>query len=151
MKQVSEKNQMLEDKKEWKTFLLHWRSFFAYCLVGALATALETFLYWLFYEVVLLPNLLSTFIAWFLTIIFCFFTNKCFVYRSKTWEGKIVLKELVGFYSCRISTGLLNMVFMYVTVDVLALQPVLMKLAAAVMVGIINYLVGQLLVFRKKH
>lgn len=151
MRQAKEENKTMENKKDYKSFLLRWRSFFAYCLVGAMATALETFLYWFFYEVAFMSNLLATFLAWFITLIFCFFTNKCFVYQSKNWEGKTVLKELSGFCSCRISTGILNMVFMFVTVDVLSLWPVLMKLIAALFVGVINYLVGQLLIFRNKQ
>ena len=59
------------------------------------------------------------------------------------------MKELVGFFSCRAGTGVFNLVWMFVTVDVLAWWPLMMKLLSALMVGIINYVVGKVMIFRK--
>ncbi len=126
-----------------------YRTFLIYMVFGLLATLLETFLYWLLYEVVGLSNLVSTVIAIFITITFAFFTNKIFVYRSKVWRLSLLFKELLSFYGSRLLTGLFNMGYMYVTVDLLAWWPVGMKAIAAVLVGIMNYFLGKLVVFRK--
>ena len=123
-------------------------TFLVYMVFGLMATLLETFMYWLFYEVIGLSNMVSTVIAIFITITFAFFTNKIFVYRSKVWEFRPVLKEILSFYWFRILTGLFNMLFMYVTVDILAWWPVGMKAIAAIIVGIMNYLLGKLVIFR---
>ena len=93
-------------------------------------------------------NVVSTFVAWFLTVLFAFLTNKYFVYRSNS--GEKVIKELLSFFSCRIGTGIFNLVWMYVTVDLLDWTPLVMKLLSALMVGIINYLVGKVMIFKKK-
>ena len=122
--------------------------FIRYCLVGALATALETGLYMLFYEVMGIPNVISVFVAWFLTVLFAFLTNKYFVYRTP--GRKDILKELLSFFSCRIGTGVFNLLWMFITVDLLSLWPLLMKLLSALVVGIINYLVGKMMIFKKK-
>ena len=127
-----------------------YRTFIVYMVFGLMATLLETFLYWLFYEVIGLRNMVSTVIAIIITITFAFFTNKIFVYRSKEWGFSVVIKELLYFYWFRALTGLFNMLFMYVTVDRLAWWPVGMKAIAAILVGIMNYLLGLLVIFRKK-
>ncbi|MBR2282582.1 MAG: GtrA family protein [Spirochaetales bacterium] len=126
-----------------------YRTFIVYMVFGLMATLLETFMYWLFYEVIGLSNMVSTVIAIFITITFAFFTNKIFVYRSRAWGFSTVIRELLSFYWFRALTGLFNMGFMYVTVDVLAWWPVGMKAIAAVLVGIMNYLLGKLVIFRR--
>ena len=93
-------------------------------------------------------NVVSTFLAWFITVLFAFVTNKYFVYKSK--EGERIFKELLSFFSCRIGTGVFNIVWMFVTVDLLSWSPLWMKLLSALIVGIINYLVGKLMIFKKK-
>lgn len=141
---------MSEEKKENRVvaFLKARATFIRYCIVGAAATLLETGLYMLLYEKLGIYNVVSTFVAWFLTVLFAFLTNKYFVYRSNI--GEKVIKELLSFFSCRIGTGIFNLVWMYVTVDLLDWTPLVMKLLSALMVGIINYLVGKVIIFKKK-
>lgn len=115
---------------------------------GALATAINTAGYWLLYSVIGFPNLIATALALIITIIFAFFTNKLFVYRSKSWNIEVLIKESSGFLICRALTGVFDMLFMFITVDILALFPVLMKLIAALLVGLMNYLAGKFLIFK---
>ncbi|MGN1164516.1 MAG: GtrA family protein [Candidatus Ornithospirochaeta sp.] len=141
----------MEEKKEKSglmPFIRARATFIRYCAAGAAATALETGLYMAFYEVLGLSNVFSAFISWVVTVLFAFFTNKYLVYVKKERGG--IMKELLGFFSCRGGTGVFNLVWMFVTVDVLSLPPFWMKLMSALMVGIINYLVGKLMIFRKK-
>ena len=136
------------EKSKVVAFIKSKATFIRYCLVGALATALETGLYMLFYEVMGIPNVISVFVAWFLTVLFAFLTNKYFVYRTP--GRKDILKELLSFFSCRIGTVVFNLLWMFITVDLLSLWPLLMKLLSALVVGIINYLVGKMMIFKKK-
>ena len=136
------------EKSKVVAFIKSKATFIRYCLVGALATALETGLYMLFYEVMGIPNVISVFVAWFLTVLFAFLTNKYFVYRTPGRND--ILKELLSFFSCRIGTGVFNLLWMFITVDLLSLWPLLMKLLSALVVGIINYLVGKMMIFKKK-
>ena len=123
-------------------------TFFRYCIAGALATLLETVLYMLLYDKLGIYNVISTFLAWFITVLFAFMTNKYFVYKAKS--GDKIIKELLAFFSCRIGTGIFNLVWMFVTVDFLVWNPLYMKLLSAIIVGVINYLVGKMMIFKKK-
>lgn len=123
-------------------------TFIRYCIAGALATLLETVLYMLLYDKLGIYNVISTFLAWFITVLFAFMTNKYFVYKAKS--GDKIIKELLAFFSCRIGTGIFNLVWMFVTVDFLVWNPLYMKLLSALIVGVINYLVGKMMIFKKK-
>lgn len=129
----------------WKR---HW-TFVLYMIFGLAATLLETSLYYLFYEKSGMPNLQATLIAWFLTVVFAFFTNKAFVYRSMNWHLGRVVKEFCFFLGFRAGTGIFNLLYMYVTVDILNWKPVLMKLISALIVGLMNYIFGKAIIFKK--
>ena len=131
------------------SFIQKARSFITYCFYGLIATLFETGLYSLFYIVLELPNIAATLISWTLTVVLAFFTNKIFVYRSREWSARVLLSEIAGFFSCRLLTGVLNAVWMYVMVDILALNGVVMKLLAALVVGIVNYVAGLFLIFSR--
>ena len=141
---------MGEKAKENKVvaFLKARATFIRYCIAGAAATLLETGLYMLMYEMLGIYNVVSTFLSWFITVLFAFVTNKYFVYRAK--GGERIVKELLSFFSCRIGTGVYNILWMFITVDVLSWNPLWMKLVSALIVGIINYVVGKVMIFKKK-
>lgn len=131
-------------KEEVKTFL-------SYCFYGLLATAIETALYSLFYVALELSNITATVISWFLTVVFAFFTNKIFVYRNRDWSPGPLLRQIVSFFSFRLTTGILNFLFMLVTVDILGFEGVLMKVLSALFVGLANYFLGRFLIFRRSQ
>ena len=140
----------MEEKKEKSgliSFMKERATFLRYCAAGAAATALETGLYMALFEGLGFPNVPSAFVSWVLTVLFAFLTNKYLVYVKKGSEG--IIKELMGFFSCRTGTGVFNLLWMFVTVDLLSLSPFWMKLISALIVGIVNYLVGKLMIFRK--
>ena len=135
----------MTENKFWKKY----GTFVLYTIFGFLATVLDAFLYWLCYRKIGIPNVPSATISAVITLIFCFFTNKIMVYKSRNWSPANVAKEMVEFFSFRIMTILFNVGFMYVTVSVWNWPAVPMKWTASIIVGIMNYLIGKLVVFRK--
>ena len=80
---------------------------------------------------------------------FAFLTNKPFVFKSHDWSAKVLFPELGKFLSCRIASGVLETVFLLVTVDWLAWNGNWMKVITSVLVVILNYVGSKLFVFRK--
>ena len=79
-----------------------------------------------------------------------FFTNKVFVFGSKSFEKKLLLRELISFIGARLFSFLLELGFMLVTVDVLRWNKFIMKLIAQVFVLVLNYIFSKFLIFKKK-
>ena len=48
--------------------------------------------------------LLNNAVAWFCAVTFACFTNKFFVFKSESIEPKVIIREIVVFYSSRIMT-----------------------------------------------
>ena len=94
--------------------------------------------------------MLSALLSWLFAVTFAFFTNKIFVFRSSGWNARKTAKEALMFFSSRAMTGAFDIAFMFVTVDIAALNPTLMKIVSNLFAGIMNYIAGKLIIFRKK-
>lgn len=127
----------------------HW-DILAYLFFGVLTTVVNYLVYLPCYNLLWLSATLSNVIAWVVSVAFAFLTNKPFVFKSRDWSAKVVWPELTKFVGTRLSSGALETLIMFVTVDVAGLNGNVMKLAVSVLVVIINYIGSKLLVFRKK-
>ena len=133
-----------------KDFWNKHKTFVFYNIFGFTATLLETFLYWLFYVKLGVENVMATLFAWMITVVYAFFTNKILVYKSRDWNPVIIVKEFLYFFGFRAVTGIFNILYMYVTVDILDWWPVTMKAIAALIVGLSNYMIGKKLIFKHR-
>ena len=118
-----------------------------YLVFGVLTTVVNYVVYIPCYNLLGLGGAVSNVIAWTAAVVFAFLTNKPFVFKSHDWSAKVVLPELTKFLGCRIGSGLLETVVIFVTVDCLAWNGNWMKLFTNVMVVILNYFGSKLLVF----
>ena len=92
---------------------------------------------------------LATTISWICAVTFAFVTNKIFVFRSKE-KGKGFLREFISFYAARIFTFCVELLSMFVFVELLSLNEMAIKLGVQIMILVLNYVFSKLLVFRKK-
>lgn len=122
-----------------------------YLVFGGLTTLVNIVCYAVCARVFYMGTLVSNGIAWVLGVAFAYATNKCFVFESKTDGAAELLKELFSFVACRVGTGVLDMVVMYVTVDLLGWYDVGMKLLSNIAVIVLNFVFSKLLIFRKKR
>ena len=122
------------------------REIFMYVFFGALTTLINTVAYWLLYYGAGVPNTTSTIISWLLAVVFAYVTNKLWVFEK---GNKSTLKEAWEFFLARISTGLLDLLIMYVFVEVLTFEGGIIKILSNVIVIVLNYLLSKLFVFKK--
>ena len=122
----------------------------SYLFFGVLTTVVNYLIYLPVYNFCGLSAALSNMIAWVGAVIFAFLTNKPFVFRSHDWSAKTVVPELTKFVSCRIASGVLETVILFLAVDCMNWNGNIWKLVTQVLVIIINYVGSKLLVFRKK-
>ena len=132
-------------KKLWKEY----RSFILYVVFGVLTTIINFVLYWLFYEVIRIGNIPSNVLAWVGAVTVAFLTNKSLVFGSSSWDKKTVASEFIKFIVARLATGGVDLLFMFVTVDLYRWNALLMKILANIIVIILNYILSKLVVFKK--
>ena len=122
-----------------------------YLVFGALTTAVNTGVFWLCAHPLGMPVLPSTMIAWFLAVLFAYLTNRKWVFHSEASTRKEYTREILSFFLCRLGTGVLDWVLMYLLVDQLHLNVLVVKISVNILVIILNYVASKLLIFRKKN
>lgn len=136
-----------------KTFLKltkKYRSLIAYAVFGGLTTIVNIVAYSGCYNGLQFSNTLSNVIAWVLSVTFAYLTNKAWVFESRSWKWNVLRREITTFVSCRLATGIMDIVIMYLCVDVLGWPALLMKVVSNVLVIVLNYIFSKLVIFKKK-
>ncbi len=122
-----------------------------YLFFGACAAVINTICYYVFYESIGLSNAVSTIIAWLAAVVFAFFTNKVFVFRSLRKKMSERVGEAASFFGCRITTGIMDVIIMIIAVDYLKWNSIIWKLISNVIVTIINYIASKFFIFKDKR
>lgn len=130
-----------------KTIIVKYKTIISYLFFGVCTTLINIIVYSLCIEI--FSNALSTILAWLISVLFAYITNKLFVFKNKSWNFSMLLKESVSFFTCRLFTGLLDFAFMLFTVNYLNLNNILMKIISNIIVIILNYVASKLLIFKK--
>ena len=127
-----------------------YRSFMAYAIFGVLTTVVNIVTYNVCYSSLGINNTLSNVIAWILAVAFAYVTNKVWVFESRSWSREILRKEIPSFVSCRLATGVLDILIMFICVDLMGWPAMLMKIASNVIVIVLNYIFSKLVIFKKR-
>lgn len=126
------------------------KSFIAYGVFGVFTTIVNIVTYNICYNNLGISNTLSNVAAWVLAVTFAYLTNKVWVFESKSWKWEILRREVPAFISCRLATGIMDIVIMFICVDIMGLPAMVMKVVSNVLVIILNYIFSKLIIFKKK-
>lgn len=133
-----------------RSIIVKYWDILTYLVFGVLTTVVNYAVYLPVYNFCGISAAVSNMIAWVAAVAFAFLTNKPFVFHSHDWSAQTVLPELTKFVSCRIASGALETVILFLSVDCMNWNGNIWKLVTQVLVIIINYVGSKLLVFRKK-
>lgn len=118
-----------------------------YLIFGFLTFAVSMITYYL--SRLLFDYVVSNIISWVLAVLFAYITNKLFVFESKTNNLKELINEFVKFIGGRIFTLILETLILYLMVDLMHINDMVVKLIAQVIVIITNYILSKLIIFKK--
>jgi putative flippase GtrA len=133
-----------------KNLFEKYKSVISYLFFGVCTTVVNIVIYYISYNLLNISNVLSTIIAWIVSVIFAFITNKWFVFESKTLDLKVLGYEFASFIGCRILTGVIDVAIMYVAVDCFMWNGVIWKIISNIIVVILNYVASKLIIFKKQ-
>lgn len=141
-------------KKAVKAFFDFWirllgKEVFFYLLFGGLTTLINIVSYYICAELGASTPFATT-VAFLLSVLFAYVTNRKFVFESRASAIRPILLEMWKFFSVRIATYFVDLGMMILLVDILTVNKLLSKIAANVVVVILNYVASKLFVFRKK-
>ncbi len=132
------------------SLFLKYRETILYLFFGGLTTLINIASYWALTKIFYVDYMVATALAWLLSVLFAFVTNKLFVFDSKSLAAALVLKELALFVGARLFSGALDMCMMYLFVDVLQVNDMVVKILSNIIVIVVNYILSKLIIFKKK-
>lgn len=90
----------------------------------------------------------SNVISWVFAVAFAFITNKLFVFKVK--DNNNLLHEIYQFVKFRILSLIIDMLCMYVLVDLFSINDIISKILVQIIVVVLNYVFSKLFIFKKK-
>ena len=131
-----------------KLFVLYkkYKEIINYLIFGGLTTLISIITYALFAKVFHIDYLISNVLSWVLAVLFAYITNKIFVFESKSKKN---IKEITSFFFFRIVSLIMEMIILYVFVDMLHIDDLVTKIIAQIIVIVSNYIFSKVFVFKK--
>lgn len=121
------------------------RELILYVVFGAFTFFVNLISYFFFESVLGINYLVSNIIAWFLSVLFAYITNRIWVFESKSPD---ILKECALFFGGRIFSGAVDTFLMYLFIDVLFIGDAISKIIVQIIVIVLNYIFSKLIVFK---
>jgi putative flippase GtrA len=136
-----------------------------YVIFGVLTTLVNFGAFWLFTKILGEDSyLINNAIAWIVGVVFAYITNKLFVFDSKSWNLKLVTKEVVEFFGARVLSFLVEEGGMLLFISILGFGEkslellgftitgqFIVKILLAVIVVVLNYIFSKFFIFRKQE
>ncbi len=146
-----------------KELFSKYKELLLYLIFGVLTTLVNFVVFWIFTKILGEElYLLNNAIAWVAGVAFAFVTNKLFVFESKSWNVKTIGKELPEFVGARLFSFGVEEGGMWLFISVFGLGErslnllgitisgqVIVKIALAVIVVILNYFFSKFIIFKK--
>ncbi len=148
-----------------KNLIIKYKELIIYGVFGV-CTTLVNFITYKLFNVILGEKyyLMSNIVAWLVSVIFAYVTNKLFVFESKSWKIKLIAKEVSSFFAARIFSFVVEEAGLFLLVDVLKMKEMTIEISGialggnmiakvflAVIVVVLNYFFSKLVVFKKKE
>lgn len=121
-----------------------------YLIFGVLTTFVNLIVYALCTKLFSINYMISNIIAWILSVLFAYITNKKYVFKSKCDSNKKVVYEIFQFFKYRILSFIIcDMLLLCLFVELLNMNDMIAKVIIQVVVIVLNYLFSKLFVFKK--
>lgn len=137
--------------KTIKALFVQYREIILYLIFGVLTTVVNWASYFACTDLLHIDYMVSTAIAWLLSVLFAYATNRRWVFDSPVTGVKPILLEALSFFGGRGFSGLVELGGMKLLVDVFSVNDKIAKIGLSVLVVILNYVLSKLLIFRKKR
>lgn len=116
-----------------------------YIIVGVLTTLVN----YVFYYILLKIHchwVLANSIAWFMAVIFAFYTNKKYVFKST----KKSRDEITSFFIMRLATLIIENISLFLFIEIIGIHQILAKIVVSVVTVVLNYILCKFKIFKKE-
>lgn len=147
-----------------KNLIIKYKELIIYGIFGV-GTTLVNFLTYKLFNMLLGVDyyLVSNVIAWFVSVVFAYVSNKLFVFESKSWKVRLVVKEASSFFAARVFSLVVEEAGLFLLVDIIGMKDfafevydftisgnMISKVMLAVVVVVLNYFFSKFVIFKKR-
>lgn len=132
----------------FEPFYVKYKEMLLYLFFGGLAFVVSVATYSLFNMALHMNELIANIYSWIITVLFAFLTNRIWVFQSPTEGVRAFLRQMMSFYGGRVITLFTEEAILFVFITLLSFSSLGVKIAAQIVVIILNYVISKLLVFR---
>lgn len=115
-----------------------------YVIAGVLTTLISILSYNIFRNVNINYEV-STILSWIVAVIFAYYINSRFVFQNRNNS----FKDFFKFVLCRLLSLGIDLLCMYILVDIISINDRIAKVLVQGIVFVLNYLFSKLIVFKK--
>lgn len=133
----------------------HWpslvnRETVLYVVFGAITTVVNIVSFQFCFNLLGIPTLIANGVAWILSVLVAYVTNKLFVFQSHNERMSQFFKEVLKFFAARLLSFGIDELGMWLMVDIAHINGGLSKVAMNVVVLILNYIFSKWFIFSSK-
>lgn len=126
-----------------------YREMIMYIIMGIFTTAVNISSFYILVEILDTDYKTATVIAWILSVLFAYITNKIYVFQQKTSDMRSLMRELTAFFSVRLLSLGIDLGMMILLVSQFHSNETLAKILDNVVIVVVNYIASKWLVFKK--
>ena len=123
------------------------KEIFNYLVFGVLTTLVNYVSYFGATRCLKINYIVANIIAWLISVVFAYVTNKFWVFEDKSLEIKKLVKEVFMFFAARVMSGGVETLMLFIFVTLLGFDDGVIKIFASVFVVIFNYVVSKFFIF----
>lgn len=120
-----------------------------YLIMGVLTTVVNVVAFFILVHVHMDYKLATT-VAWIVSVVFAYVTNKLYVFKSETKTKKALVKELISFFWFRLLSYFIDIGSMILMVSYMSTNEAIAKIIANVIVIVANYGFSKWFIFKNK-
>lgn len=133
-----------------KELFMKYKEVISYLFFGVLTTVVNFVVYFACTDGLHINYLAATAVSWVAAVLFAYVTNRKWVFESKVRGFMPILREMAVFVGCRVFSGVMDMGFMFISVDMIGISDRIAKFITQVAVVVLNYIFSKIIIFRNK-
>lgn len=132
------------------SFLKKYKDIILYLFFGGCAFVISIASYACANIILGIDELSANIFSWVLAVLFAFFTNRIWVFKSPTSTWKEFILQFFRFINGRIITLIIEEAIIFIFITLLGFNSLAVKIFGQIVVIILNYVISKFMVFNKK-
>lgn len=120
----------------------------AYLFWGVLTTVVNVAIFSGLHLFTNINYMVNNFIAWVISVLFAYITNKAYVFHSPSKSFVSDLKEMGSFFGGRVATLVIEWILLWIGISLMHQNQILVKIFENIVVIILNYFWSKWAVFK---